>query len=256
MTFQHPQTGSEARTYDPPFPSAPPEEGGMAEGGSQDLDHHTMSPTAVPNEKSGSSRAVREVIETLLLAVVIFVGVRMVVLNFRVDGSSMAPNLHDQEMLLVNRNVYFHFDMNVLLNLLPGEDRDGENVVYPFHPPERGDIVVFNPPSESEKPYIKRVVGLPGETVSYRDGFVYIDGEQLAEPYIDGAITECTRDDCERTIPDGEVYVLGDNRGNSSDSRIFGSITVESIIGKGWLTYWPTDEIGLVPHYDYPAFED
>ncbi len=95
------------------------------------------TPTEAVTEREApkrTARVAREVVETLLLALVIFVGVRLVVLNFRVDGSSMVPNLHDREMLLINRNVYFHFDANELWNLLPGDDREGDNVVYPFHP--------------------------------------------------------------------------------------------------------------------------
>jgi signal peptidase I len=222
----------------------------------------TQPPDSAPPVVSPTvrgSRAVREIVETLLLALVIFVGVRLVVLNFRVDGSSMIPNLHDREMLLVNRNVYFHFDANRLRNLLPGEDRDGEDVTYLFHPPERGDIVIFEPPvDDPEKPYIKRVIGLPGETVQVRGGNVYIDGVELNEPYIEDDITDCGGSaTCpEETVGEGEVYVMGDNRQNSSDSRGFGPVDVDSIIGKAWITYWPMDEIGLVPHYDYPEIAD
>ncbi len=201
--------------------------------------------------------AAREIVETLLLAFIIFVAVRAVVLNFKVDGTSMAPNLQDQEMLLVNRNLYFHFDLNGVLDALPFVERDGERIVYPFHPPERGDIVVFDPPTVSEKPYIKRVIGLPGETISIADGFVYIDGVKLNEPYIAGGITQCNRSKCDPVVvPEGAVYVLGDNRRNSSDSRIFGPIPVDNIIGKAWVTYWPFSEFGLVPHYDYPEIPD
>ncbi len=219
---------------------------------------HEIEPVQAERRGGAGARAVREILETLLLAVVIFVGVRLVVLNFRVDGLSMYPNLEDREMLLVNRNVYFHFDVNDILNLLPGEDRDGERIVYPFHPPERGDIVVFNPPVRSNKPYIKRVIGLPGETVSVQDGSVYIDGQRLSEPYIAGAVTSCGAErQCDPvTVPEGEVFVLGDNRANSSDSRSFGPVDVDRIIGKAWLSYWPMDEIGLVPHQDYPDFAE
>lgn len=208
-------------------------------------------------EKKQGLTAAREIVETLLLAFVIFVAVRAVVLNFKVDGESMSPNLQDQEMLLVNRNVYFHFDLNGVLDALPFVERDGERIVYPFHPPERGDIVVFNPPTVSDKPFIKRVIGLPGETVSIENGFVYIDGVQLDEPYIDGGITECNRSRCDPiVVPEGSVYVMGDNRRNSSDSRIFGTVEVEDIIGKAWVTYWPFSEFGLVPHFDYPGIAD
>lgn len=211
----------------------------------------------VTGANARGSRAIREIVETLLLALVIFVGVRLVVLNFRVDGSSMIPNLHDREMLLVNRNVYFHFDANRLRNLLPGEDRDEQDVTYLFHPPERGDIVIFEPPvDDPEKPYIKRVIGLPGETVEVREGNVFIDGVELNEPYIDDGITECGSGNCRDTVGEGEVFVMGDNRQNSSDSRGFGPVDVDSIIGKAWITYWPMDDIGLVPHYDYPEIAD
>ena len=200
-----------------------------------------------------AARVDREIVETLLLAVVIFLAVRLVVLNFRVDGESMVPNLDDAQMLLVNRNAYLHFDLNGLLNPLPGEDREGERIVYPFDPPERGDIVVFEPPVSSDKPYIKRVIGLPGETISFHRGEVYVNDEPLDEPYIDDGITRCERDEnCNVTVPGGEVYVLGDNRENSSDSRVFGPVSVDQIIGKAWFSYWPIDDLGLVPHYDYP----
>jgi signal peptidase I len=218
----------------------------------------TPEPPAKPTVSKSAARAVREIVETLLLALIIFVAVRALVLNFRVDGNSMVPNLHDQEMLLVNRNVYFHFDLNKWLNYLPGEDRDGERIIYPFHPPERGDIIVFEPPVSSEKPYIKRVIGVAGDTVEIKaDGYVYINGERLEEPYIQGPITECNARVCEPvTVKEGEIYVLGDNRRNSSDSRIFGPVDIDDIIGKAWLTYWPTDDFGLVPHYDYPGIPE
>jgi signal peptidase I len=211
-------------------------------------------PTVASTSQKSNSRFVREVVETLLLAAVIFFGVRLVVLNFQVDGQSMVPNLDDGEMLLVNRNVYMHFDVNKYIDVLPFVDHEGENIVYPFHPPERGDIIVFNPPNGSTKPYIKRVIGLGGETVSFKDGAVYVDGTKVEESYLDGAEFGCNRNPCKDVvIPEGSVYVMGDNRDNSTDSRSFGPVSVDSIIGKAWLTYWPFDDFGLVPHEDYPG---
>jgi len=206
--------------------------------------------------KSGG-RAIREIVETLLLALVIFVGVRLVVLNFRVDGDSMIPNLTNGEMLLVNRNVYFHFDLDGVLDALPFVERDGENIVYPFHPPERGDIIVFNPPEQpTDKPYIKRVIALPGERVTFEGVNVVIDGIQLNEPYIIED-TGCGGSQiCDVVVPEGHVFVLGDNRNNSTDSRSFGVVDVDAIIGKAWIGYWPRDEIGIVDHYDYPEISD
>lgn len=202
------------------------------------------------------SSMVREIVETLILALIIFVAVRSVVLNFRVDGLSMTPSFEDNEMLLVNRNVYFNLDTWSLVDWMPFVDHEEENVVYPFHPPERGDIVVFDAPvNGASKPYIKRVIGLPGETIEIQDNAVFVDGQRLNEPYLEGELTWCGAEGqpCSPvTVPESSVFVLGDNRDNSSDSRAFGPVSVDNIIGKAWVTYWPTSEMGVVPHYDYP----
>lgn len=202
---------------------------------------------------------VREIVETLLLAIIIFVAVRAVVLNFRVDGLSMTPSLENSEMLLVNRNAYLNFDTWAFVDWIPGIEHEEQNVVYPFSPPERGDIVIFDAPvNNATKPYIKRVIGLEGETVEIRDDHVFINGQQLEEPYLEGAATFCTggRDCSPVEVPEGSVFVLGDNRDNSQDSRAFGPISVDSIVGKAWLTYWPISEVGIVPHFDYPEISN
>src|SRR3712207_1732710 len=152
-----------------------------------------MSDQPTPRAPRPRRRAVREVLQTLLLAVGMYVAVQFFVLPYEVDGASMDPRLHHGDRLLVNRNAYAHFDANDLWNLIPGVERDGEAWVYPFHAPERGDIVVFDPPRTSDKPYIKRVIGLPGERVTFRGGRVYINGDLLDEPYIEGTITSCGR---------------------------------------------------------------
>ncbi len=198
-------------------------------------------------------RTVRDIVETLLLAAILYVGVRSFVLPYQVEGASMTPNLHNRERLLVNRSAYSHFDANALWNLLPGEDRTGNSEVYPFDPPQRGDIIVFTPPQQSDKPYIKRIIGLPGDTVTFTAGHVFINGEALDEEYIDGPITECEGSHCDvGPIPDDSVYVLGDNRTNSTDSRRFGLVTMDRIIGKVFFTNWPLDDIGPVSQADYP----
>jgi signal peptidase I len=216
-----------------------------------DPDAQTETDVAPTPEKKRPSM-VREVIETLLLALVIFVLVRAVVLNFKVDGHSMDPSFDNGEMLLVNRNAYFNFGESALTSWIPGVSDD----LYLFHRPQRGDVIVFNPPIEdNDKPFIKRIIGLPGDTVETRGGFVYVNGVQLDEPYIDGKVSKCNGNsvDCKPvTVPEGQIFVMGDNRTNSEDSRIFGTVPIGNVIGKAWVTYWPKDDIDVVPHYTYP----
>ncbi|HEU0113426.1 MAG TPA: signal peptidase I [Thermomicrobiales bacterium] len=203
-------------------------------------------------QKSASSGALREVVETLILAAIIFIGVRLVVLNFRVDGESMTPNLQDREMLLVDRNAYFHLPAAMVDSILPGDQTAGGPDWYLFGAPQRGDIIVFDPPVNSPKPYIKRIIGLPGDHVTFDNGSVMINDVALPEDYIQQK-TRCQRDEyCDVVVPPGDIFVLGDNRGNSSDSRVFGPVSVDRIIGKAWVGYWPLDAIGFVPHYKYP----
>ncbi len=188
--------------------------------------------------KQQATRAVREIVETLLLAALIFFLVRLVVLNFRVDGESMLPNLDNEQMLLVNRNAYQFLDI-------------GGTRYYPFDPPERGDVVVFDPPTNSDKPYIKRIIGLPGDEVTFGEGHVFVNGVMLEEDYILDRTRCGQRDHCDEIVPKDNVFVLGDHRSNSSDSRVFGVVPVENIVGKAWLSYWPPDDIGFVPHESY-----
>jgi signal peptidase I len=215
--------------------------------------------TAPPQKSaaSGVGRALREIIETLVLAGIIFLAVRMVVLNFRVDGDSMLPNMHNEEMLLVNRNAYASLDLGPIGEVLPGsDDAADDDRFYPFDPPQRGDVIVFNPPTNSNKPYIKRVIGLPGEQVTFRGGSVFINGIELDEPYIEDATRCGGNSQCDLVVEPDSVFVLGDNRENSSDSRVFGAVPVDRIIGKAWVTYWPPSDLGFVPHEDYPGLPE
>ena len=195
-----------------------------------------------------------EIVRFALLVAAIMLVARARISPFEVDGRSMSPNLHDHDRVFVSRARYFHVDLNRWLNLLPGVDRPGTDVWYLFDQPHRGDIVVLNPPTASDKPFIKRVIGLPGETVTFKNGSVYNDGVRLDESYIDGAITYCDRQPyCDvGPIPDGYVYVLGDNRRNSEDSRYFGLVPIDSLVGEAWFTNWPIDVAGRIPSADYP----
>ncbi len=134
-----------------------------------------------------------------------------------VHGQSMEPNLHSEQRLII------------------------EKVSYRLHGPGRGDIVVIQV-QEYEIPLIKRVVGMPGETVEIRDNRLYIDGELLAEGYLPGAVQ---RSYGPVQVPLDHIFVMGDNRNASNDSRAFGAVHVNQIVGRAWLSYWPLDEIGL-----------
>ena len=168
----------------------------------------------------------RDALITLTIAVIIFLGLQMTVQKFVVQGPSMNPSFNNGQLLLVNK------------------------VVYKFHEPERGDVIIFHPPEYMNGDLIKRIIGLPNETVQIEDGVVYIhkDGEvfPLDEPYI----TETILGDFNGvTIPPGEYFVLGDNRNNSSDSRSGWTTPRENIIGKVWLSIWPPGNWGLAGNY-------
>ncbi len=209
-------------------------------------------PVIVSTPARKQTSAIREIVETALIAILIFVLVRTLVLNFRVDGSSMLPSLVNGEMLLVNRNAYHTYDLYSLVDWIPGVHHTEAKEFTPFSGPHRGDVIVFDPPVSSDKPYIKRVIGLPGDTVEIRDGSVFVNGTKLDETYLHGDTTDCQPRACDPVVvPPGHVFVLGDNRAHSSDSRYFGVVSIDSIVGKAWITYWPIGHIGTVPTADY-----
>jgi signal peptidase I len=210
-----------------------------------------------PERDVKKTSMLREIVETALLALLIFVLVRSFVLNFKVDGRSMQPSFQNGEMLLVNRNAYGALDTWDFIDWLPFMDEREGFTIIDFGAPERGDVVVFTPPAPGDdKPYIKRVIGLPGDTVEVRDEHVYVNGTMLDEEYIGGKPSVCQANweycNTPVEVPEGSVFVMGDNRNNSEDSRYFGPVTNDRIIGKAWVVYWPSDAWSVVDHEDYP----
>jgi signal peptidase I len=176
-------------------------------------------------EKSEKRSAVRDMVETVLLTLLIYVLVRTFLFeNYRVVGHSMLPTLVDDQFVIVNKLGYRLYD------------------------PQRGDIVVFVDPRTPERKLIKRVIGLPGEVIELRNGQVYVNQRLLDEPYITalGRYSEPPV-----PIPEGQYYVLGDNRNNSSDSHNWGTLPVDRIVGKAWLSYWPPAAWGVIPSAGY-----
>jgi len=170
---------------------------------------------------SARGSAAREVFEIVVVSLILALLIRgFVVESFLVDGISMEPTLQDGERLLVNK------------------------LVYRFHPPERFDIVVFHYPRDPSRDFIKRVIGLPGETVEIVEGQVYVNGRPVEEPYVVNRGPDFYPP---ITVPPGHVFVLGDNRPHSDDSRSGWTVPVREIIGKAFLVYWPPAEAGTIP---------
>jgi signal peptidase I len=215
-------------------------------------------PVPTPARRIRVRGAVRELLETAIFILLVFFIVRGIVQNFKIEGSSMEPTLHNEQYILVNKLVYFHFDINAPLRLLPGQGDAPARVIYPFHQPQRGDIIVFEYPKDRTKDYIKRVIGVAGDSVEVREGAVFVNGLRLDEPYLEGLQTFCyTGYACNGgpvVVPEGTVFVMGDNRNNSSDSREWGPLSFDRVIGQAWLLYYPVQDWGLVPHYEYSVF--
>jgi signal peptidase I len=212
----------------------------------------TTGSDAAPNETTESRRGLGcllEVVETLVLTLVIYLLIHNFVAQpFEVEQKSMTPTIVSGEYVLIDK------------------------ITPRFGDYQRGDIIVFQPPPGYEQggvPFIKRVIGIPGDTVRLENGKVFVtpvggSPVQLSEPYlrlkIDGSpVDTLPRDQggtADWTIPDGEYFVMGDNRPDSQDSRFFGPIQRDSIIGRAWLRYFPLDKIGFLNRPEYAGLTD
>lgn len=179
-----------------------------------------IQPEIENNQTGNLKRIVLDILETLILAVVLYFGINAVSVRVRVDGFSMNPTLQDGEYILVNR------------------------LAYKIGNPVRGDIVVFSFPMDPRQDLIKRVIGLPGESISVQDGKVMIDGVPLEEPYI--AAPPIYNDTW--VVPEGQLFVLGDNRNESKDSHEWGFLPLENVVGRAILIYWPPPEWQVINH--------
>jgi signal peptidase I len=204
--------------------------------------------------RSARARRVgRELVETVILALLIFFAVKAVVQNFRVEGSSMEPSLSGEQYLLVNKAIYFRVDMDRIHQFLPFIPGDDGRERHLFRAPRRGDVVVFRYPGDTSRDFIKRVIGVPGDSVEVKDGTVFINGAPLKEDYI---LSTPNYTYGPKTVPEGHYFVLGDNRRNSFDSHAWGAscreqqscdfVPEENIIGQAWVSYWPFDTLGFV----------
>jgi len=172
-------------------------------------------------------RFVREVIETVALVGLMFIIINLAVQNYDVDGHSMEPSLHDTERIMVDK------------------------LSYRFHAPARGDIIVFIAPPQPDKNYVKRVIGLPGDEITVDNTRVTVNGVTLQETYVSPANqgNPYASKHIHLVLPPDRYFVLGDNRYGSSDSRDWGTLPRDNIIGRAVLVYWPfgQDNDGFVP---------
>ncbi len=175
--------------------------------------HPELLPESSPQDNPASPRRfLLDIVETAVLAVVLYLVIQTLTQRIKVDSTSMVPTLHPNDYVVVNR------------------------LAYILGKPHRGDIIVFKyPPDPTQIPYIKRVIGLPGDQVHIINGKVYINGVLLTEPYL----IVPTNSGGDWTVPENSLFVLGDNRNGSSDSRAWGMVPMGNVIGKAEVIYWP-----------------
>ena len=184
---------------------------------------------------------IRELAHTALVSLAVFLSIHFSIENFRVDGFSMTPTLLDGQHLIANKLVFSRLSADALTDLIPFvPDSGGGDTLFAFHPPERGDIVIFLHPRDPSRALVKRIIGLPGDLIEIDTGRVIRNREPLDEPYV---VHSDTRSLDPVRVPKGSYYVLGDNRLVSSDSRDWGFVSDEQIIGRAWVSYWPSDRI-------------
>jgi signal peptidase I len=184
-----------------------------------------------PNTKQASHRQLallREIVETLLLTALVYLAVRGAVQYTPIHGPSMQPGLSSDQAVIVNQLAYF------------------------FGAPQRGDVIVFHPPISPSEEYIKRIIAIPGDTITLTDTTVTVNGTDLKEPYVNPADTGPNENG--QVIPPtklgpGEYWVMGDNRGDSIDSRAFGAVPRQNIVGKAEMVIWPPTAIHRIPTY-------
>ena len=168
----------------------------------------------------------RDLIETMVLVSIAFLVVNALIGRFRIEQVSMQPNLHEGEYVIVDK------------------------VSYTFRPPERGEIVVLKNPNPGQPDLIKRIIGLPGETIDVHGGQLSVNGQPLTEPYIKQPMAS---DFPAMQLQAGQYFVMGDNRNNSEDSRIFGARPADDIVGRAWIIYWPPTDWQIVSRPSYAA---
>jgi len=179
----------------------------------------------VHSENTTNDGTVRDFIQTILFSIVLFLIINFLTSRIRVESVSMRETLKPGDYVVVNK------------------------IVYKFDDIQRGDIIVFQPPFQSPEPYIKRVIGLPGDSIVVDANGISINYQRIAEPYV---LREAGKTG-EWIVPPGKIFVMGDNRGNSSDSRAWGMLPIENVMGKAEFVYWPPSQWGSLTQRVFAA---
>lgn len=184
----------------------------------------------LPRPRLQRRSLVYELLESALLMLMIYALVDMASVRFFVDGPSMEPTFYSNQRVIVSRVSYF------------------------LRQPARGEIAVFQSPDRPgvDPPLIKRIIGLPGETVTMRDREIHIDGRPLDEPYVNGPCQASRCPDKEWVLGANEFFLVGDNRNRSRDSRVFGPINRAQLVGEAVFRYWPPNDLALLASYRFP----
>ena len=206
----------------------PPPFGGVQVGDDKDIQIQVPEEEAQGSLWGEARLLLRDLIFALMIAALVLV---FIVQPVKVEGTSMLPRLHDGERIFVNKLIYYD------------EYRWAPRV-------ERGDIVVFWFPDDPSKSYIKRVLGLPGDTVEVHEGIVRVNGRDLDESYLDSRLNLLHRSQPPVYVRPNYYFVMGDNRDNSSDSRIWGLVPKKYIYGKALFRYWPLSSASVIHHQD------
>lgn len=181
-------------------------------------------PEPTTKKRSGWRQLLIDLLETVLIAAVLFLGINAVSSRIRVDSFSMEPTLFQGDYVVVNK------------------------LSYKIGSPKRGDVVVFRYPPNPNEQYIKRVIGIPGDQVHISDGKVVVNDNLLTESYL----SVSTKSGGDWVVPEDSLFVMGDNRNNSSDSRVWGMVPFENLVGKAFVVYWPPEDWGVLT-FQYAA---
>lgn len=195
-----------------------------------------------PSRWARAARLVREALQTLLQAALLYLVVTTFVGRFEIHQISMEPTFSEGQRVIVSQMG------SVVSPWLAGTAYAADGRAAALLGPQRGQVVVFHPdPERRQDPLIKRVIGLPGDLLEVREGGVFVNGQRLDEPYVHGLATVCFHPCGQVWLEPNDYFVLGDNRPNSRDSRVFGPVHLDQIIGRVVLRYWPLDVLQAYP---------